>query len=83
MTQVFEVEGRKFELITLKKTGPAIWDRVLFVVRGDSVKDILSKVQEKLGYHPHGYDGPWSAHENPTDEEGVFLTSWRCSASCD
>lgn len=46
------------------------------------VKELAKQGQASLGYDHRGYDGPWNVQLEVLNEGGYLLT-WCCAASCD
>ena len=75
----------KLEAKVVRRTGCSTSDRVLFEMESDFTPSpaLVSAMQERLGYHPAGYDGPWHIKTTGGAVPHTWLTTWDCSASCD
>lgn len=64
--------------------GHLISDRTNFEIVTDEKpsEDDIAEAQQRLGYHPAGYGGPWNI-QSVQEEDGTWHTVWNCSGSSD
>jgi hypothetical protein len=68
----------------MQSQGRGISGRVIFRVETDSplTREIAQEVQRRRGYDPRGYDFMEFASGKPQDSS-KYVTTWKCSTSCD